>query len=366
MKIGIPRERKTLEKRVALTPEGVRVLSAKGHQIILEKGAGAGSFFEDEEYNAAGCKLVDTLKEVWESSDLVVKVKEPAEEEYQYFRPGLYIFDYLHLAGLPEVTDRMLNSGISGIAYELIKDDEGRLPLLEPMSEIAGKLSVINGACYLFSSNGGRGLLINGAKGVSPAHVVIVGAGIAGVAAAETAIGIGAEVTLLDINQKRLADVKNQLNNERLHLVESNSKTLLENCKAADILIGAVLIPGASAPKIIKKEMISSMKKGSVFVDISIDQGGCAETIRPTNLKEPVYIEHNVIHYGVGNIPALTPRTSTLALTSATLPYIMELAEKGLEWAKVSKTFSNALCVYNGKMVNKQVADSLGIPYETI
>ena len=364
MRIGIPKERKTLEKRVALTPQGAKTLTESGHEILIEKGAGSGSFFEDSEYLENGCKIIDSLRDVWENSELIVKVKEPCEEEFKFFRKDLLLFDYLHLASMPDLTKRMLNSGISGIAYELIRSSDNRLPLLEPMSDIAGKLSVLNGSYFLFSQHGGRGVLLSGTDTVEPGVTVIVGAGIAGIAACETALNLGSKVYILDINNQRLEDLKLRFNNKNLVTLKSDENTLKQVCKEADLLIGAVLLPGASAPKIIKKDMIKSMKKGAVFVDISIDQGGCSETIKATDLLDPVYTLFDVIHYGVCNIPALTPQTSTLALTKQTLPYIKKIADTGASIINDDNQFKDALCTHNGKLTNEAIAKSLGFDYE--
>jgi alanine dehydrogenase len=365
MRIGIPRERKTLEKRVALTPDGAMELTKRGHEVLIERDAGAGSFYSNEDYAAAGCTIVGTLAEVWNGAELVVKVKEPHESEYQYFRPGLTLFDYLHLASMPEVAREMLKGGVTGIAYELVQMADRRLPLLEPMSEVAGKLSVLNGSYFLLSQNSGRGVLLGGTVGVAPAEVVIVGAGIAGRNACEVALGMGAAVTVLDVDYAKLERIKVQFQN-RAVVVHSTKSSLERAVREADLLIGAVLIPGAAAPKLISREMISSMKEGSVFLDISIDQGGCAESIRPTSLDEPVYKEHGVIHYGVCNMPAQTPRTSTQALTAATLPYIVQLAEGGVSCALQNPELRYAVNTYRGLMTNEACAVSLGLPYTPV
>ena len=366
MKIGVPRERKTLEKRVAITPDGALELIRKGHTVLVEAGAGEGSLFADQMYKDVGCQIAPTLKDVWTKSELVVKVKEPHESEFEFFRPGLMLFDYLHLASMPEVTKAMLEGGITGIAYELVQTPDRRLPLLEPMSEVAGKLSVQLGAHYLLAQHGGRGVLLGGTVGVPPRQVVIVGAGVAGRAACEIALGMGANVSILDVDATKLERIKIQFG-DAPNTIFSTQAMLARECAKADLLVGSVLIPGASAPKIITREMIASMKKGSVFVDISIDQGGCAETIHATSLDKPVYVEEGVIHYGVCNMPAQTPRTSTMALTSATLPYILKLAEHGFPNALFSfSELRNALNVHNGKLTNKACAESLNMPYAPI
>jgi alanine dehydrogenase len=303
---------------------------------------------------------------VWSGADLVVKVKEPHEDEYPFFRPGLALFDYLHLASMPDVATKLLESGVTGIAYELVQTEDRRLPLLEPMSEVAGKLSVLNGSYFLLSQKGGRGVLLGGTVGVAPGKVVIIGAGIAGRNACEVALGMGARVTLLDVDYKKLEAAKIQFNN-RAVIVHSTRSSLERAMRNADLLIGAVLIPGAAAPRLISREMIASMKQGSVFVDISIDQGGCAETIRPTSLDEPVFVEEGVVHYGVCNMPAQTPRTSTLALTAATLPYIIEFAEHGVQGAlEKHRVLRAAVNTHAGHMTNQPCSESLGLPYVPI
>ena len=366
MIIGVPRERKTLEKRIAITPDGANKLTSKGHTVLIEKDAGVGSYFSNDSFKEAGCKIVDTLAEVWNESELVVKVKEPHEEEFQYFRKDVTLFDYLHLASMPDVTNAMLDGGLTGIAYELVQTPDGKLPLLEPMSEVAGKLSVLNGSYFLLSQNGGRGVLTGGAIGVDAAQVVVVGAGIAGRAACEIALGMGADVTVLDISHSALERIKLEFDG-RVRGLFSTPGSLARACAKADLLIGAVLIPGAAAPKLITKDIISSMKQNSVFVDISIDQGGCGETIKPTSLDEPVYNEQGVIHYGVCNMPAQVPVTSTKALTSATLPYIVELADKGISTTlKDSAILRNAVNTINGKLTNEAVSEAVGIQYTPV
>jgi alanine dehydrogenase len=366
MKIGVPKERKTLEKRIAITPDGALELVKRGHQVLIETNAGAGSFYSDNDYKAVGATIVPQLSDVWTKSDLVVKVKEPHESEYQYFRPGLTLFDYLHLASMPDVAKAMIDGGITGIAYELVQTPDRRLPLLEPMSEVAGKLSVLNGSYFLLSQNGGRGVLLGGTVGVVPANVVIVGAGVAGRAACEVALGMGAHVSILDIDHQQLDRIKLQFSG-RATTVFSTKASLERAAKEADLLIGAVLIPGAAAPKLITREMMRSMKQGAVFVDISIDQGGCAETIRPTSLDAPVYVEERVIHYGVCNMPAQTPSTSTKALAAATLPYIIQLAEHGIDKGlKNSTELRNALNTHRGMLTNSLVSDAVGMKYTPI
>lgn len=361
MIIGVPRERKTLEKRIALTPDGARELVRRGHEVLIEKGAGLGSHFEDEQFREAGATIVATLKEVWSNAEMVVKVKEPHESEYEFFRPGLVLFDYLHLASMPEVAQQLLQAQVTGIAYELVQLPDGRLPLLEPMSEVAGKLSVLNGANYLLSQNGGRGVLLGGTVGVPPAKVVVVGAGISGRCACEMALGMGAEVSVLDIDYNKLDRIKVQFQG-RAKTVFSTQASLAREVEGADLVIGAVLVPGAAAPKLISRDMIRTMKRGSVLVDISIDQGGCSETMRPTSLDNPVYEESGVIHYGVCNMPAQVPCTSTMALTSATLPWLVRMADLGPERAlREVRELRNALNTYKGKLTNRAVGEAVGV-----
>lgn len=360
MKIGIPRERKTLEQRVALTPDGASELIKMGNTVLIETQAGAKSFYQDKDYEQIGCQIVTTLEEVWTKADMVVKVKEPHESEYKYFRKDLILFDYLHLASMPDVTKAMLDGQVTGIAYELVRTEDGRLPLLEPMSEVAGKLSILNGAYYLLGQNNGRGVLLGGTVGVPPAHVVIVGAGIAGRCACEVAIGMGAEVTILDVSYTKLDHIRIQTQG-RVVTCYSTKASLERIVQTADLLIGAVLIPGAAAPKLITRSMIKSMKKGAVFVDISIDQGGCGETMRPTSLDQPVFVEEGVTHYGVCNMPAQTPRTSTQALTAATLPYIIRLAKDGIKALDSNSRLRGALNTHRGMLTNKEVSEAVGI-----
>jgi alanine dehydrogenase len=359
MKVGVPRERKTIEQRVALTPDGAAELVKHGHEVLIETNAGLKSHYDNDQYKAAGCTIVDTLSDVWTKSDMVVKVKEPHEEEYKFFRKGHILFDYLHLASMPDVTKAMLDGGETGIAYELVKLNDGRLPLLEPMSEVAGKLSVLNGSYFLLGQNGGRGMLLGGTVGVLPAKVVIIGAGIAGRCACDVALGMGADVSILDVNYAKLDQIRVQTSG-RARTIHSTKASLEREVATADLLIGAVLIPGAAAPKLITRKMVTSMKKGSVFVDISIDQGGCAETIKPTSLDNPVYVEEGVIHYGVCNMPAQTPRTSTQALTAATLPYVIKLANNGLSALNKFPDLRNALNTHQGMLTNQEVAEATG------
>ena len=362
MQIGVPRERKTLEKRVAITPEGAGQLIEGGHSVLVESLAGEGSGFSDADYRAAGCKIAKTLGDVWNNVELLVKVKEPHPSEFEFFRPDLLLFDFLHLASLPEVASELLAKKVTAFAYETLQTAEGRLPLLEPMSEVAGKLSVLNGSYLLLSQNGGRGVLLGGAGSAPPARVTIIGAGIAGRAACSTAHGMGAHVTVFDISGTKLASLERDF--PGIKTVISTSDSLSKGCAETDLLIGAVLVPGAATPKIITREMIRSIGPRGVFVDISIDQGGCAETSRPTDLDSPTYEVDGVIHYGVCNMPAQTPRTSTMALAAQTLPFIRKLADLGAAKAiHSSPELRSALTCFHGKLTNKPTAEALGVSY---
>ena len=362
MIIGIPRERKTLEKRVAVTPDGARELVESGHELRVEKEAGLGSFYSDQDYLDAGCKIVQTLKEVWES-ELVVKVKEPDKEEYQYLREDLIVFDYLHLSGLPEVAEQLLRAKTTGIAYESVQS-EGGLPLLEPMSEVAGRLSTQLGAHHLLTQRGGRGVLLGGTEKVAAGTVTVIGAGIAGTAAIDVAYGMGAKVNVLDINQERLDQVKAEYP-DRITTYLSSPEVISEVAPKTDLMILAVLVPGAKAPQVLRREHVESMPAGSVLIDIAIDQGGAAETIKPTSLKESTYVECGVIHYAVPNMPSQVARTSTKALTRVTLPYIKLIADKGLSGATAeSAELASAVNTYQGRITNQEVARSLGKDYQ--
>lgn len=330
MIIGIPRELKDHETRVGLVPAGVVELTGAGHQVLVETGAGQASFFEDEEYRQAGAELVGAAKDLWARAELVCKVKEPIEPEYKFFRPGLLLLTYLHLAPLPDLTEHLLQQQVTAIGYETVASTgDGRLPLLEPMSEIAGRLAVQIGAQYLERRYGGRGMLLGGVPGVPPGRVLILGAGIVGSNAARMASGLGAVVTVADRSAVRLRHLDDILDG-RVQTLASNPATIAEAVAEADLVIGGVLIPGASAPKVVTRSMVASMKRGAVIVDVSIDQGGCIETAHPTTHTHPSYIELDVVHYAVTNMPAAVPRTSTLALTNATLPYVRKVADLGL------------------------------------
>src|SRR5437899_3166752 len=332
MIIGVPKEVKDHETRVGLVPSGVVALREGGHEVLVETRAGEGSAITDREYMQAGAGIVQHAAEVWRKADLIVKVKEPQPSEYGYLRPELILFTYLHLAPLPELTNRLIESKVIGVAYETIRETDGFLPLLTPMSEVAGRMAVQVGAQYLERPMGGRGILLGGVPGVAPANVAILGGGVVGTNAAKVAHGMGAHVTIIDRNLNRLREL-DDIFNGRIVTLASNAYTIAETLRLADLVIGGVLIPGASAPKLVRRDMISRMKRGSVVVDVAIDQGGCFETSRATTHTDPIYFVDNVLHYCVSNMPAAVPHTSTLALTNATFPYLQELANKGLEKA---------------------------------
>jgi alanine dehydrogenase len=362
MIIGVPKEIKDHETRVGLVPSGVTALREAGHEVLVETHAGEGSSLTDREYMQAGAHIVETAAGVWSKSELVVKVKEPQPGEYPHFRPRLILFTYLHLAPLPELTDRLLAAKVNGVAYETIREADGSLPLLTPMSEVAGRMSVQVGAQYLEKPSGGRGILLGGVPGVAPANVVIIGGGIVGTNAAKMALGLGAHVTIVDRNLNRLRELDDIFNGQVVTLA-SNSWTIGENLKTADLVVGAVLIPGASAPRLVRREMIATMKRGAVVVDVAIDQGGCFETSHATTHTEPVYFVDGVLHYCVSNMPAAVPHTSTFALTNATFPYLLELANHGLEGAcERHESLREGVNTYNGYVTHSGVAESQGRP----
>jgi alanine dehydrogenase len=361
MNIGIPKEIKIKENRVACTPAGVRHLVSAGHHVVVERGAGKGSGFSDEKYKRSGAIIACSAEEVWKN-ELIVKVKEPLAEEFGFFREGQILFTFLHLASAQELARRMIKSKITGIAYETVEHG-GRLPLLAPMSEVAGKMSIIMGGFYLATHQGGEGKLLGGLPGVLPAKVLILGGGSAGTNAARAAAGLGAEVTIMEINQERLRELDNLLP-PQVHTLYANEQNLEEMLADVDLIVGAVLVTGASAPKLLTRSMLQKMKPGSVIVDIAIDQGGCFETSHPTTHENPVFVEEGIIHYCVANMPAAYPRTSTDGLTGATLPYIRRIADLGLESAMVMVPgLSGGLNIWNGVVTHKEVARSLGLPF---
>jgi alanine dehydrogenase len=358
MIIGVPKEIKDNEARVGVTPAGVKALTEAGHKVLVETQAGAQSGFPDEEYQHAGAEMVGEAGYVWGKSDMVVKVKEPIEREYVFFRDGLILFTYLHLAPVPELTGKLLDSKVIGVAYETVRDKRGTLPLLTPMSEVAGRMSVQVGASYLERERGGRGILLGGVPGVPPAHVCIVGGGVVGTNAARIALGFGAKVTLIDVNLNRLREL-DDIFGGRLYTLASNSYNLAHATREADLVIGGVLIPGATAPKIVTRAMVSQMKKGAVIVDVAIDQGGCVETAKPTSHSNPSYTVDGVVHYCVTNMPGAVPHTSTLALTNSTFPYVLRIANLGVRQAlKQDAGFAEGLNTWQGKLTYRGVAES--------
>jgi alanine dehydrogenase len=363
MIIGVPREVKDHESRVGLVPHGVSALVEAGHEVVVQARAGELSSLTDKEYEEAGARIAPNAAEVWQNAQIVIKVKEPQPSEYGYFRPDLTLFTYLHLAPIADLTAKLLETGVTAIAYETIQEQDGSLPCLTPMSEVAGRMAVQVGAKYLEAPNGGRGILLGGVPGVAPANVVIVGGGVVGHNAAKIAHGLGANVTIIDRNLNRLRELDDIYLGAVITLA-SNTWTITESLRHADLVIGAVLIPGASAPKLVRRDMIASMKRGAVAVDVAIDQGGCFETSRATTHTDPVYYVENVLHYCVSNMPAAVPHTSTYALTNATFPYLMQLASKGVEAAiRSNPAMASGVNIYKGACVYKAVADSQGIAY---
>ena len=361
MNVGIPKELKADEHRVALPPAGLGELVKRGHGAFVESGAGNGSGFSDEEYAAAGAVLLDSAAEVWSRADLVIKVKEPQAIEYAYLRPDLTLFTYLHLAAEESLTHAMLDSGVTGIAYETVEDAAGRLPLLEPMSEVAGRMAAQVVSHYLEKPQGGRGILMGGVPGVAPAHIVILGGGAVGANAAKIALGMGARVTLLDINLDRLRWLDDALAGRFVALYSSHSN-ISQAIQTADALIGSVLIAGARAPMLVTRDMLPTMPKGSVIVDVAVDQGGCVETTRVTTHGNPTYVIDGVLHYGVANMPGAVPRTSSLALSNATLPYALKIANMGTRAAlRADDGFLKGLNTFAGQCTHPAVADTFAL-----
>ena len=360
MAIGIPRETKTAENRVALTPEAVRELVSQGVQVSVETSAGSGASIEDREYEQVGARIVQTAAEAW-SQQMVVKVKEPQASEFQYLREDLTLFTYLHLAAYPKVAEAIIAAKTTAVAYETVQTANGALPLLAPMSEIAGRLAPQMAAQHLERHNGGRGVLLSGAPGVKPAHVVVLGAGVVGFNAAWIASGMGADVTILDKNIDRLRWV-DDMKNGRIKTLTSNRGALEQIVQEADAVIGAVLLPGGRAPVLVTEDMVKTMKPGSVLLDVAVDQGGCIETTKETTHNAPTFMLHSVVHYAVGNMPGAVPRTSAYALSNATLPYVAMIATKGLKESLQSNTsLVPGLTTIDGKFVNIDVARSLGM-----
>ncbi len=358
MIIGVPKEIKDHESRVGLVPAGVTTLREHGHEVLVETGAGRLSSIQDVEYEEAGARILNSAAEVWSRADMVVKVKEPQPSEYPHFRPGLLLFTYLHLAPLRDLTDHLVNAQVDAVAYETIRERDGSLPLLTPMSEIAGRMSVQVGAQYLEKPMGGRGILLGGIPGVQAGNVVIIGGGVVGHNAAKIAVGLGAHVTLIDKNLNRLRELDDIYNGQVVTLA-SNSHTVRDALRHADLVIGAVLVPGASAPKIVRRDMIKLMRPGSVVVDVAIDQGGCIETAHATTHSDPIYYVDGVLHYCVSNMPAAVPHTSTYGLTNATFPYLFKIAARGLaEACRSTPAIAEGVNTYQGHIVYPAVAES--------
>src|SRR6185295_13412427 len=365
MRIGVAKEIKPQEYRVALTPAGARELVRLGHEVVVETNAGMGSQFEDSQYEANGARVA-SVEEVWESAALLLKVKEPIAAEYPRLRPGLVLFTYLHIAADEALTRALVESGITAVAYETVETDDRRLPLLAPMSEIAGRLAAQAGAHFLEKPLGGRGLLLGGVAGVAPGKVLVIGGGMVGYNAAVIAIGLGASVTILERSLDRMRHLEEVLSG-RVSLVMSSTLQIEESLREADVVIGAVLIPGAVAPKLITREMVEGMKEGAVLADVAIDQGGCAETSHPTTHSEPVYTVAGVTHYCVANMPGAVPITSTKALTNATLPYVEAIADHGIAEAVArDPALSRGVNVVDGKVTYEAVADAHGLEYQPL
>ena len=359
--VGVPRELKEEEHRVAVTPDGVRELLHAGAEVLIERGAGIDSSIPDEDYVRSGATIIETAAEVWERSGLICKVKEPLEAEFSYFRPGLVLFTYLHLAAYPKVADALIAGNVTAFAYETVQTSDGSLPLLAPMSEVAGRMSVQIGAHFLERHNGGRGVLLGGAPGVRPARVAVLGAGNVGWNAAWMAAGLEAEVDLLDKNIDRLRHV-DQIQMGRITTITSNRGAVERSVAEADLVIGAVLVPGGRAPTVVSEDMIRAMRPGAVVIDIAIDQGGCIETSHETTHSDPVFVKHGVVHYAVGNMPGAVPHTSTHALTNATLPYLTELAKLGpTEAVRRDDALAKGLNIASGVVINDAVAEALGM-----
>ncbi|WP_395307054.1 alanine dehydrogenase [Mycobacterium sp. AMU20-3851] len=363
MLVGIPTEIKNNEFRVAITPAGVAELTRRGHDVIIQAGAGDGSAIADNDFKAAGAEIVATAEQVWAEADLLLKVKEPIESEYPLMRAGQTLFTYLHLAASKPCTDALLASGTTSIAYETVQTADGALPLLAPMSEVAGRLSAQVGAYHLMKAHGGRGVLMGGVPGVAPAEVVVIGGGVAGYNAARVAKGMGAHVTVFDVNINTLRKIDGEFGGG-IETRYSSMLDLEEAAKLADLVIGAVLVPGAKAPKLVTNALVAHMKPGAVLVDIAIDQGGCFEDSRPTTHDDPTYAVHDTVFYCVANMPGAVPRTSTFALTNATMPYVLKLAEQGWRQAcRLDSALAKGLSTHEGALLSEQVAADLDLPF---
>src|SRR6186997_747337 len=366
MRVGVPTEVKNHEYRVAITPSGVHELTGHGHDVLVQTGAGTGSSITDEEFAAAGAKIVASRDDVWQDSELILKVKEPIAIEYECMQPGQVSFTYLHLAASRDCTRALIDRKVTGIAYETVQLSNGALPLLAPMSEVAGRLAPQVGAYHLMRQDGGRGTLMGGVSGVYAAKVVVIGAGVSGMNAAAIALGMQAEVLLLDRNIQRLREV-DRIYQGHMQTVASNSYEIERACLDADMVIGAVLVPGAKAPKLVTNDLVSRMRPGSVLVDISIDQGGCFEDSRPTTHADPTYKVHNSVFYCVANMPGAVPHTSTYALTNVTIPYAVELANRGWRGAlKADPSLAKGLNTHDGEITYGPVADAHGLPHRDV
>src|SRR5688500_7825231 len=366
MRVGVPKEIKPDEYRVAMMPVGVELMVKNGHEVFVETQAGVGSGFPDEDFTRAGATIVTTHEEAFKNADLIVKVKEPMPTEIGLFRPGQVVFTYFHLAAAPELTQACVESEIVAIAYETIKDKRGTLPLLTPMSEIAGKMSIQEGAKYLEKPQMGRGILLGGVPGVAPAHVVVLGGGIVGTNAAKVAAGLGANVMIMDINLDRRR-YRDDVMPANVHTLYSDAHTIREQIRQADLVVGAVLIPGAKAPRLVTRQDLVEMKNGAVIVDVAIDQGGCIETARPTTHQQPTYTVEGVVHYCVTNMPGAVGRTSTIALCNATLPYAVKIANKGYEKAATDDVgLAEGINLVSGKVTNRAVAESFKMKLQSI
>ncbi|MGH9944214.1 MAG: alanine dehydrogenase [Pyrinomonadaceae bacterium] len=366
MIIGLPKEIKDNEYRVGLTPAGVRALTDAGHQTLVERGAGEGSGFENELYERAGAQLLDSADEVWGQADMIIKVKEPIAPEYPRMREGQLLFTYLHLAPDHELTKQLLERKVTGIAYETITDRRGTLPLLTPMSEVAGRMAIQVGATYLEKMKGGRGVLLGGVPGVPAAHVVIIGGGVVGTNAAKMAVGLGARVTIIDNNLDRLREL-DDIFLSKVSTLASSAYAIHDAISRADLIVGAVLVPGAAAPQLVTRAMLKDVPNGAVIVDVAVDQGGCIETTHPTTHSDPTYYVEGVLHYCVANMPGAVPRTSTFALTNATLPYALKLANRGfLEAISSDEGLKEGVNTYAGKLTYEAVAQAQGLEYTSL
>ena len=363
MIVGIPKEIKAEESRVAITPSGVSALAARGHRVLIEQHAGEGSGLADAQYRAAGARVVRSARQVWQGAEMILKVKEPLRSEYRYLRPGLVVFTYLHLAASAELTQTLRRKQVDAIGYETIQLDDGSLPLLAPMSEVAGRMAVQVGAHYLEKAQGGEGILLGGVAGVAPGKVCVLGAGAVGREAARMAVGLGAEVTVLNRGVAKLAELDLVFGN-RLRTVQSNAAVVERYVADADLVVGAVLVPGGTAPKVVSADLVARMREGTVIVDVAIDQGGCVATSRPTTHAEPVFVAHGVIHYCVTNMPGAVPRTSAFALNNATLPFVLAMANKGIVGAlRADPHLRAGLNVTEGRVICAAVAQSLGLEH---